>query len=57
MTTRSGAGPDQRGIVIEVSNLRKTYGKTVAIDGVSFCVYEDEIVGILGPNGAGKTTP
>ena len=42
--------------MIEVSHLRKTYGKTVAVDDVSFSVREDEIVGILGPNGAGKTT-
>jgi len=56
MTTGSVAGPDQRRVVIEVSHLCKTYGKTVAVDDVSFSVAEDEIVGILGPNGAGKTT-
>jgi ABC-2 type transport system ATP-binding protein len=55
LTTRSDAA-DQRRVVIEVSHLRKTYGKTVAVDDVSFSVREDEIVGILGPNGAGKTT-
>ncbi len=42
--------------MIEVSHLRKTYGKVVALDDVSFSVREDEIFGILGPNGAGKTT-
>lgn len=42
--------------VIEVTNLRKTYGPTVAADDVSFTVAAGEIVGILGPNGAGKTT-
>lgn len=56
MTTYSGAASDQRRLVVEVSHLRKTYGKTVAVDDVSFSVREDEIVGILGPNGAGKTT-
>jgi ABC-2 type transport system ATP-binding protein len=42
--------------VIEVSNLRKTYKSTVAIDDISFQVQEGEIFGLLGPNGAGKTT-
>ena len=41
---------------IEVSGLRKAYGETVAVDGVSFEVAPGEIFGILGPNGAGKTT-
>jgi ABC-2 type transport system ATP-binding protein len=42
--------------VIEVSELRKTYRSTVAIDDVSFHVNDGEIFGLLGPNGAGKTT-
>jgi ABC-2 type transport system ATP-binding protein len=41
---------------IEVRNLRKTYGETVAVEDVSFAVDEGEIFGVLGPNGAGKTT-
>ena len=41
---------------IEVRNLRKRYGETVAVEDVSFSVQEGEIFGVLGPNGAGKTT-
>jgi ABC-2 type transport system ATP-binding protein len=42
--------------VIEVKNLQKRYGSTVAVRDVSFTVERGEIFGILGPNGAGKTT-
>jgi ABC-2 type transport system ATP-binding protein len=42
--------------MIEVENLSKRYGPTVAVSGVSFNVQKGEVLGFLGPNGAGKTT-
>ena len=43
-------------VVVRVENIRKAYGRTVAVSDVSFEVREGEIFGLIGPNGAGKTT-
>jgi len=42
--------------IVQVEHLRKVYGSTVAVDDISFEVYQGEIFGMVGPNGAGKTT-
>jgi ABC-2 type transport system ATP-binding protein len=41
---------------IQVDSLRKTFGKQIAVDNVSFKIEKNEIVGFIGPNGAGKST-
>jgi ABC-2 type transport system ATP-binding protein len=42
--------------VIEARGLRKTFGTTIALDGVDLHVEEGRIIGLIGPNGAGKST-
>ncbi|MDA3957185.1 LPS export ABC transporter ATP-binding protein [Oceanispirochaeta sp.] len=41
---------------LQVENVKKLYGKKVAVKTMSFTMHQGEIVGLLGPNGAGKTT-
>src|SRR4051812_45572749 len=42
--------------VLTVTDVRKSYGPTVALGGMSLAVEDGELFGLLGPNGAGKTT-
>lgn len=46
----------QSNAMVQVQNVRKTFGSAVAVDDLTFSVEEGEIVGLLGANGAGKTT-
>lgn len=47
---------DTQSLLLEIDNVVKTFGGTVALDGVSFGIAEGSMTGIIGPNGAGKTT-
>ncbi|MFF7634275.1 energy-dependent translational throttle protein EttA [Kitasatospora sp. NPDC008050] len=49
-------GPRLGSVVVEVDSLSKAFGEKVLIDGLSFTLPRNGIVGVIGPNGAGKTT-
>ncbi|HWC81332.1 MAG TPA: energy-dependent translational throttle protein EttA [Pseudonocardiaceae bacterium] len=49
-------GPRLGSVVVEVDKLRKGFGDRVLIDGLSFSLPRNGIVGVIGPNGVGKTT-
>ena len=49
-------GPRLGSIVVEVSKLQKGFGDRILIDGLSFTLPRNGIVGVIGPNGVGKTT-
>ncbi|MFC0434642.1 energy-dependent translational throttle protein EttA [Kutzneria buriramensis] len=49
-------GPRLGSVVVEVNDLRKGFGDRVLIDGLSFDLPRNGIVGVIGPNGVGKTT-
>ena len=42
--------------MIEIHDVTKRYGSTLAVDGLSFEIRDGEVTGFLGPNGAGKST-
>jgi ABC-2 type transport system ATP-binding protein len=47
---------NQHEVIIETKNLRRVFGKTVAVDNLDMTIYRGEIFGLVGPDGAGKTT-
>lgn len=49
-------GPRLGNVVVEVDKLNKAFGEKVLVDGLSFTLPRNGIVGVIGPNGAGKTT-
>jgi ATPase subunit of ABC transporter with duplicated ATPase domains len=49
-------GPRLGNVVVEVEKLNKAFGEKVLVDGLSFTLPRNGIVGVIGPNGAGKTT-
>ncbi|MFR9796194.1 energy-dependent translational throttle protein EttA [Streptomyces sp. MS06] len=49
-------GPRLGNVVVEVDDLHKSFGEKVLVDGLSFTLPRNGIVGVIGPNGAGKTT-
>ena len=58
MTTGIGQIPSVGGMeaTIEVAGLRKRFGSTTALDGMTFTVTPGQVTGFVGPNGAGKST-
>ncbi|MFZ5829376.1 MAG: ATP-binding cassette domain-containing protein, partial [Planctomycetota bacterium] len=62
VTVTSALQPDAAAVsvdrkpMIELRSLHRHFGKTRAVDGISFTVHAGQVFGYIGPNGAGKTT-
>ena len=55
-TSSSDSGRREQAPILHIDALCKTYGKLVAVQGVSFAVYPQQVFCLVGPNGAGKTS-
>ncbi len=56
MTDEPSVSPAAKSALLEVRDIRKSYGDLLVLDGVSLAVGAGEALGIVGPNGAGKST-
>ena len=55
-TSFPDSGRREQAPILQIDALCKTYGKLVAVQGVSFAVYRQQVFCLVGPNGAGKTS-